>query len=60
MTLFYQLETLLQWMELENAITHQSSGWTSERDHLLATVREWTRKHTVRELFKKGQAMRFP
>jgi crotonobetainyl-CoA:carnitine CoA-transferase CaiB-like acyl-CoA transferase len=60
-------DTLLELMAAEGKVGNLLDGeWQAPScreehfDRLISTVEEWTRRHTKRELFELGQAMRFP
>jgi crotonobetainyl-CoA:carnitine CoA-transferase CaiB-like acyl-CoA transferase len=67
LTLFEQWETLVEWMDGEGmAGDLKDTKWHDEEyrirnlDHIIEVLEGWTRNHTVDELFKLGQLMRFP
>jgi crotonobetainyl-CoA:carnitine CoA-transferase CaiB-like acyl-CoA transferase len=67
MTLFEQWETLVEWMDGEGmAGDLKDTKWHDEEyrvrhlDHIIELLEGWTKNHTVDELFKLGQLMRFP
>ena len=64
---FQQWETLVEWMKSEGMA--EDLGETKYReeeyrlahiDHILPVLEQWTKTHTVQELFETGQLMRFP
>jgi crotonobetainyl-CoA:carnitine CoA-transferase CaiB-like acyl-CoA transferase len=64
---FQQWETLVEWMEnqeMAEDLAEKKYGEEEYRlahvDHILRVLEQWTRTHTVRELFESGQAMRYP
>ncbi len=67
LTLFYQWETLVEWLAAEGmAGDLADKKWQDKEqrlkhvEHVIAVLERWTRSHTVAELVEKGQAMRFP
>ncbi|MBN2401462.1 MAG: CoA transferase [Spirochaetes bacterium] len=70
---YIQISLLQQWdtfvellasEDMANNLTDKK--WSSEDyrieniDHIIDVVKEWTLKHSVKELFQTGQSMRFP
>jgi benzylsuccinate CoA-transferase BbsE subunit len=67
MTLFEQWETLTEWMDNEGMAADLTDGIyldeavrLDRRKHIIDVIGQWTRSHTVKELFELGQLMRFP
>ena len=67
MTLFENWETLVEWLErdgmagdLTEAKYMDPDYRRSKVEHIVATLTRWTKNHTVGDLFKIGQLMRFP
>lgn len=67
MTLFYQWETLVEWVDSEGmAEDLTEKKWHDEEyrmrhlDHIVDVLRRWTNSHTKNELFELGQLMGFP
>jgi crotonobetainyl-CoA:carnitine CoA-transferase CaiB-like acyl-CoA transferase len=67
LSLFYQWEILLEWLQSEGMaedLTHKK--WLARDyrlehlDHVIEVLERWTKNHTVAELMEKGQLMRFP
>jgi crotonobetainyl-CoA:carnitine CoA-transferase CaiB-like acyl-CoA transferase len=66
-TLFQQWETLVEWMKSEGMAEDLTDPkWSQEEyrlnhlSHLIEVLQQWTKTHTVNELFELGQLMRFP
>ena len=64
---FQQWEILIEWMDNEGMAEdlrdneYQEEGYRASRiNHILQVLEQWTRTHTVQELFEPGQLMRFP
>jgi len=64
---FQQWETLIEWMDNEGMAEdlrdkeYREEGYRASRiNHILQVLEQWTRTHTVQELFESGQLMRFP
>jgi benzylsuccinate CoA-transferase BbsE subunit len=64
---FQQWETLIEWMDNEGMAEdlrdkeYREEGHRASRiNHILQVLEQWTRTHTVQELFESGQLMRFP
>jgi crotonobetainyl-CoA:carnitine CoA-transferase CaiB-like acyl-CoA transferase len=64
---FQQWETLVEWMDSEGMAEdlrdkeYREEGYRDSRiNHILQVLEQWTRTHTVQELFESGQLMRFP
>ena len=64
---FQQWETLVEWMKNEGMAEDLAETKYCEEeyrlahiDHILQVLEQWTRTHTVQELFETGQLMRFP
>jgi crotonobetainyl-CoA:carnitine CoA-transferase CaiB-like acyl-CoA transferase len=64
---FQQWETLIEWMENEGMAEDLKDEKYREEEYRLAHIdrilqvfEQWTRTHTVQELFESGQLMRFP
>jgi len=67
LSLFYQWETLVEWLASEGMASDLTDKKWVDRDyrlehidHIIEVVERWTKSHTVAELVEKGQAMRFP
>ena len=67
LTLFHQWETLVEWMEGQGmAGDLTDKKWNDEEyrlkhlDHVIEILGKWTKIHSVIDLFKLGQLMRFP
>jgi benzylsuccinate CoA-transferase BbsE subunit len=67
LTLFQQWETLVEWLDTEGmAEDLKDEKWRDEdyrrahAEHVIKVLGWWTKTHTVDELFKLGQCMRFP
>jgi len=67
LSLLYQWQTLVEWLESENMAEDLSDEkWQSQDyrlehiDHIVAVLGRWTKRHTKAELVEKGQMMRFP
>lgn len=67
MTLFEQWETLTEWMDSEGMAADLTDNVyldqavrLERKTHIIEVMRQWTRTHTIQELFKLGQLMRFP
>ena len=67
LTLFHQWETLVEWMEgdgmagdLTEKEWHDEEYRLKHLDHVIEVLEKWTRTHSVKDLFKLGQLMRFP
>ncbi|RLB94254.1 MAG: hypothetical protein DRH26_01685 [Deltaproteobacteria bacterium] len=66
-TLFDKWETVVEWMGSEDMagdLTKKDYLDEAYRirhlDHISKTIKNWTQKHTVKELFELGQLMQFP
>ena len=66
-TLFDKWETFVEWMESEGLAQDlikkdylDKTYRISRLDHIIKTVENWTKTHTVKELFELGQLMQFP
>jgi len=66
-TLFQQWETLIEWLAAEGmAEDLADEKWLDEDyrlqhlGHVIAVLEKWTTSHTVDEIFKPAQLMRFP
>jgi crotonobetainyl-CoA:carnitine CoA-transferase CaiB-like acyl-CoA transferase len=66
-TIFQQWETLVGWLAASGRAGDLTEDrWQDEQyrrlhaKHILDVVREWTKSHTVRELYETGQLMGFP
>ncbi len=64
---FQQWETLVEWMKDEGMAGDLAEVKYLEEeyrlahiDHILQVLEQWTRTHTVQELFETGQLIRFP
>jgi crotonobetainyl-CoA:carnitine CoA-transferase CaiB-like acyl-CoA transferase len=67
LSLFQKWETLVEWLAAEGmAEDLAGKKWLNREyrfkhlDHVIEVLERWTRSHTVAELVKKGQLMRFP
>jgi crotonobetainyl-CoA:carnitine CoA-transferase CaiB-like acyl-CoA transferase len=67
LSLFYQWETLLEWLASEGMAEDLSDKKWLDRDyrlghldHVIEVLARWTKNHSVAELVEKGQLMRFP
>jgi crotonobetainyl-CoA:carnitine CoA-transferase CaiB-like acyl-CoA transferase len=67
LTILRNWETLVELMNAEQIAIDpivkkwkEEEGWETHIGQIANVVAEWTRRHTKRELFKLGQAMRFP
>lgn len=67
LSLFYQWETLVEWLASEGMAQDLTDKKWQEReeqqrniDHIIHVLEKWTQIHTVAELVEQGQAMRFP
>jgi crotonobetainyl-CoA:carnitine CoA-transferase CaiB-like acyl-CoA transferase len=67
LSLFYQWETLVEWLAAEGmAEDLTDKKWLARDyrlehlDHIIEVLERWTRNHTVAELVGQGQLMRFP
>ena len=66
-SLFQQWETLIEWMDSDGmAGDLKEVKWRQEEvrrasiDHVIAVMKNWTQTYATRELFEKGQLLRFP
>jgi crotonobetainyl-CoA:carnitine CoA-transferase CaiB-like acyl-CoA transferase len=66
-TLFDKWETFVEWMDTEGMADdlakqdYLDETYRKTRlDHIIKTIENWTRTHTVKELFELGQLMQFP
>ena len=66
-TLFQKWETLVEWLASEGmAEDLADEKWLDEDfrrqnlEHVIAVLKKWTTNHTVDEIFKLAQLMRFP
>jgi len=67
LSLFYQWETLVEWLASEGmAGDLADSKWLGRDyrlehiDHVIEVLERWTKTHSAAGLVEKGQAMRFP
>jgi crotonobetainyl-CoA:carnitine CoA-transferase CaiB-like acyl-CoA transferase len=67
LSLFYQWETLLEWLASEGMAEDLTDKKWLERDyrfehldHIIEVLERWTKNHAVAELVEKGQLMHFP
>ncbi len=67
LSLFYQWETLVEWLASEGMAEDLTDKKWLDRDyrfkhldHVIEVLERWTRNHTVAGLVEKGQLMRFP
>ncbi len=65
LSLFYQWETLVEWLESEGMAEALDKNWDREQrlerlDDIIGVLARWTKNHTAAELVEKGQLMRFP
>jgi len=66
-TLFNKWETFVEWMDSEGMAQdlvkpdYLNDAYRNSRlDHIINVIKQWTRTHTVKELFELGQLMQFP
>jgi crotonobetainyl-CoA:carnitine CoA-transferase CaiB-like acyl-CoA transferase len=66
-TLFDKWETFVEWMDTEGMADDlvkqnylDETYRKSRLDHIIKTIENWTKTHTVKELFELGQLMQFP
>ena len=67
LSLFYQWETLVEWLESEGRAEDLTDEKWLDRDyrlqhldHVIEVLERWTRTRPAAELVAKGQSMRFP
>jgi crotonobetainyl-CoA:carnitine CoA-transferase CaiB-like acyl-CoA transferase len=67
LSLFYQWETLVEWLESEGRAEDLTDAKWRDRDyrlqhldHVIEVLERWTRTHPAAELVARGQSMRFP
>jgi benzylsuccinate CoA-transferase BbsE subunit len=67
LSLFYQWETLVEWLASEGMAEDLADEKWLDRDyrlehidHVIKVLERWTKTHSVAELVEKGQLMRFP
>jgi benzylsuccinate CoA-transferase BbsE subunit len=67
LSLFYQWETLVEWLESENMAEDlteekwQDGDYRRQNvDHIIEVLERWTKNHSKAELVEKAQLMRFP
>jgi crotonobetainyl-CoA:carnitine CoA-transferase CaiB-like acyl-CoA transferase len=67
LSLFYQWETLVEWLASEGMAEDLIDEKWRDRDYrlqyldrVIGVLERWTKSHTVAELVEKGQSMRFP
>jgi benzylsuccinate CoA-transferase BbsE subunit len=67
LSLFYQWETLVEWLDSEGMAGDLTDEKWRDRDyrlgnldHIIAILERWTKTHSKAELVAKGQLMRFP
>jgi len=67
LSLLYQWETLVEWLESEGMAGDLTESKWRDRDyhlehidHVIEVLERWTKTHPAAELVEKGQAMRFP
>jgi benzylsuccinate CoA-transferase BbsE subunit len=67
LSLFYQWETLVEWLASEGMAEDLADGKWQDRayrlehiDHVIEVLERWTKSHSKAELVEKAQLMRFP
>lgn len=67
LSLFYQWETLVEWLESEDMAEDLTDGKWRDRDyrlknldHIIAVLERWTKGHSKAELVERAQLMHFP
>ncbi|NQT32024.1 MAG: CoA transferase [Deltaproteobacteria bacterium] len=67
LSLFYQWETLMEWLESEDMAEDLTDAKWRDRDyrlehidHVIEVLERWAKSHPAAELVEKGQSMRFP
>jgi benzylsuccinate CoA-transferase BbsE subunit len=67
LSLFYQWETLVEWLASEDMAEDLADGKWQDRDyrlknldHVIEVLERWTKSHSKAELVEKAQLMRFP
>jgi benzylsuccinate CoA-transferase BbsE subunit len=67
LSIFYQWQTLVEWLESEDMAGDLTEEKWLDRDYrlehidyVIEVLERWTKTHPVAELVEKGQAMRFP
>jgi benzylsuccinate CoA-transferase BbsE subunit len=67
LSLFYQWDTLVEWLESEGMAADLADKKWLDRDyrrehidHVIEVLERWTKSHTVAELVARGQLMHFP
>jgi crotonobetainyl-CoA:carnitine CoA-transferase CaiB-like acyl-CoA transferase len=67
LSLFYQWETLVEWLESEGMAADLTEEKWQDReyrlehiDHIIEVLERWTKKHSKAELVEEAQLMRFP
>jgi len=67
LSLFYQWETLVEWLASENMAEDLTEEKWQNRDycleyidHIIEVLERWTKSHSRAELVEKAQLMRFP
>jgi benzylsuccinate CoA-transferase BbsE subunit len=67
LSLFYQWETLVEWLESEGMAEDLSAEkWRDgdyrleHIDHIIKVLERWTKSHSKAEMVEKAQLMRFP
>jgi benzylsuccinate CoA-transferase BbsE subunit len=67
LSLLYQWETLVEWLESEGRAADLTDSKWRDRDyrlehidHVIEVLERWAKTHPVAELVEKGQSMRFP
>jgi benzylsuccinate CoA-transferase BbsE subunit len=67
LSLFYQWETLVEWLESENMAEDlvdekwQDGDYRRQNtEHVIKVLERWTKSHSKAELVEKAQLMRFP
>jgi benzylsuccinate CoA-transferase BbsE subunit len=67
LSLFYQWETLVEWLESKGMAEDLTEEKWQDRDyrlehidHIIEVLERWTKKHSKAELVEKAQLMRFP
>jgi len=67
LSLLYQWETLVEWLESEGMAEDLTDSKWRDRDyrlqhidHVIEALERWTKKHPAAGLVEKGQSMRFP
>jgi len=65
--LLFGWDTLVEWLDSEDMASDlKEERWQEEAyrvqhlDHIIETLKHWTKTHTTTELFELGQLMHFP